>query len=109
MALRTHILEDPGASKHLRVSGAVGNTHTFTDADVRDNSRAGQLTLEQLRRGKFVLVEEFRVGQRDGIYTVRWGTPVITTVEEKRTKAPSVPPKAKERARARAEASRRRR
>lgn len=73
MALRTHILDDPGASKHLRVSGAVGNTHTFTDADVRDDLRAGQLTLEQLRRGKFVLVEELRVGQRDGIYTVRGG------------------------------------
>jgi hypothetical protein len=73
-------------------------------ADVRDDPRASQLALEHLRRAKFVYVDEFRVGQRDGIYTVRWVTPSITAVPARQTAEPTAPPKAKRKAKAAARA-----
>lgn len=77
MAFNTTILNDPGASTHLWVAGVVGNAeHVFTDADIRDDPRGGRNVLESVRRGRFDNVDELRVGQRDGTYTVRWGCPV---------------------------------
>lgn len=102
------ILEEPGASKHLLVRGVIGDTGTFTDADIRADPRGGTSVLEKLRHERFVYLEEFRVGQRDATYTVRWDMPVVTTVTERPVKAPPVPPTARKHARARSNASRRR-
>ena len=95
MASNTTVLDGPGASKHLRLLGIVGDEHVFTDADVRADPHDGKPALDSLRRGKFVRVDEFRVGQRDGVYTVRWETPTITSLPALKVKSPTVPPKAK--------------
>lgn len=76
MAFNTTVLNDPGASTHLRVAGVVGNAeYVFTDADIRDDPRGVRNVLDSLRRRRFVHVDELRVSQRDGTYTVRWGCP----------------------------------